>query len=112
MIQSTLYLLSSLSLSLSHTHTRTHKHLSSFHVGSGCQTPSAYQEALAMCKDMFEYGMSIGYSFTLLDIGGGYPGEKGSDELFRKVTSAINQALGQHFSPSKYSNLDIIAEPG
>ena len=98
-------------LSLSHTHTNTHTH-TSFHVGSGCQTPSAYQEALAMCLEMFEYGASIGYYFTLLDIGGGYPGEKGSEELFRKVASAINQALGQQFSLSKYSNLDIIAEPG
>ena len=65
-----------------------------------------------MCAEMFQYGASIGYSFTLLDIGGGYPGEKGSEELFKKVTGAINQALGEHFNPSKYPNLDIIAEPG
>ena len=65
-----------------------------------------------MCAEMFEYGASIGYSFTLLDIGGGYPGEKGSEELFKKVTCAINQALREHFGPSKYPHLDIIAEPG
>ena len=65
-----------------------------------------------MCADMFQYGASVGYSFTLLDIGGGYPGEKGSEELFGKVTSAINQSLREHFSSSKYPNLDIIAEPG
>ena len=81
-------------------------------MGSGCQTPSAYQEALSMCADMFQYGASVGYGFTLLDIGGGYPGEKGSEELFGKVTSAINQSLREHFSGSKYPNLDIIAEPG
>lgn len=84
----------------------------SFHVGSGCQTPSAYQDALAMCADMFHYGASIGYNFTLLDIGGGYPGEKGSEKLFEKVTNAINQALSEHFNSSRYPNLDIIAEPG
>ena len=86
--------------------------LFSFHVGSGCQTPSAYQDALAMCADMFHYGASIGYNFTLLDIGGGYPGEKGSEKLFEKVTNAINQALSEHFNSSRYPNLDIIAEPG
>ena len=81
-------------------------------MGSGCQTPSAYQDALAMCAEMFQYGASIGYNFTLLDIGGGYPGEKGSEELFGKVTFAINQALDKHFHTSQYPSLDIIAEPG
>ena len=86
--------------------------LVSFHVGSGCQTPSAYQDALAMCAEMFQYGTGIGYRFSLLDIGGGYPGEKGSEDLFKKVTTAINQALSEHFSSSLYPSLDIIAEPG
>ena len=65
-----------------------------------------------MCAEMFTYGASIGYHFTLLDIGGGYPGEKGSEKLFEKVTCAINQALGKHFNSAQYPDLDIIAEPG
>ena len=65
-----------------------------------------------MCAEMFQYGASIGYSFTLLDIGGGYPGEKGSEGLFRKVTTAIKGALNEHFSSTQYPSLDVIAEPG
>ena len=65
-----------------------------------------------MSAEMFEYGASIGYRFTLLDVGGGYPGERGSEELFKKVTEAINEALIKHFHPSKFPDLDVIAEPG
>ena len=42
----------------------------SFHVGSGCQTPSAYEMALQMSAEMFQFGAEIGYNFNLLDIGG------------------------------------------
>lgn len=30
----------------------------------------AYQEALAACAELFQYGADVGYDFTLLDIGG------------------------------------------
>ena len=49
-----------------------------------------------MSAEMFEYGASIGYRFTLLDIGGGYPGER-IRGLFKKVTDAINEALTKYF---------------
>ena len=65
-----------------------------------------------MCAEMFRYGASIGYDFTLLDIGGGYPGEKGSDELFGLVATAINEALNEYFNTLEYPHLGIIAEPG
>jgi len=82
----------------------------SFHVGSGCQTPSAYQEALEMAADIFEYSKRVGYHFSLLDIGGGFPGTRDSQDLFRRVTGAINQGLEKHFSA--LPGLKIIAEPG
>ena len=84
----------------------------SFHVGSGCQTPSAYEMALQMSAEMFQFGAEIGYNFNLLDIGGGYPGDKGSNELFMRVTGAIKRGLAENFDRKCYPKLKVIAEPG
>ena len=84
----------------------------SFHVGSLCTSPSAYQGALALCTELFNYADSIGYCFTLLDIGGGFPGQKGTDTLFENLSAGIVEALNKYFSLSKYPDLNIIAEPG
>ncbi len=86
--------------------------LSSFHVGSGCQTPSAYQSALELSQEVFQYASHIGYNFTLLDIGGGFPGHQGSDGLFSQVSASINQGLDKFFNPERFPDLKIIAEPG
>lgn len=61
---------------------------------------------------MFQYAASIGYSFTLLDIGGGYPGVQGSEQLFNKVAASINKGIEAYFSMEDFPNLSIIAEPG
>lgn len=50
----------------------------SFHVGSGCGDPPAFCRAIASARMVFNVGTSLGYNFHLLDIGGGYPGNKGS----------------------------------
>jgi ornithine decarboxylase len=50
----------------------------SFHVGSGCGDPPAFHRAIASARMVFDVGTSLGYNFHLLDIGGGYPGSKGS----------------------------------
>ena len=46
----------------------------SFHVGSGCQDAEAFVKALKNARTLFDYAETIGYHFTLLDIGGGFPG--------------------------------------
>ena len=84
----------------------------SFHVGSGSQSPSAYEMALAITAELFQYGESVGYNFTLLDIGGGYPGEKGSNEIFQRVSNAIKSGLDCYFNSEAYPGLSVIAEPG
>lgn len=38
-----------------------------------------------MARQVFDQGEKLGYHFTLLDIGGGYPGATGSYEVFDKV---------------------------
>ncbi|KAL7534476.1 hypothetical protein ACHAXR_007960 [Thalassiosira sp. AJA248-18] len=48
----------------------------SFHVGSGCRDATRYEMALKDCKKLFEMAKKdYGFDMTLLDIGGGFPGE-------------------------------------
>lgn len=84
----------------------------SFHVGSRCQTPSAYEVALNIAAQLFEYAAQNGHQFTLLDMGGGFPGHQGSSEIFQQVATAINSSLDKLFSSKTYPGLNIIAEPG
>lgn len=51
----------------------------SFHVGSGCQDIPIYAEAIATARKLFDFAESVGYNFRLLDIGGGFPGDKDTD---------------------------------
>jgi len=42
----------------------------SFHVGSGCYSTVAYQDALKLARKMFDMAGDYGYKLNLLDIGG------------------------------------------
>lgn len=55
-----------------------------FHVGSGCMDPPVFQRAIETCRELFDYAASIGFVFSLLDIGGGFPGHK--DIILLKVS--------------------------
>lgn len=48
----------------------------SFHIGSGSKNPETFSNAIATAKNAFDIGTRIGFEFSLLDIGGGYPGEQ------------------------------------
>lgn len=80
----------------------------SFHVGSGCSDYPIFATAIRICKDLFDYGANIGYDFNLLDIGGGFHGDKGKS--IDEVAIIINQALEKYF-PAE-DGVRIIAEPG
>lgn len=79
----------------------------SFHVGSGCMDPPVYAKAIYTAKKLFEFAEQIGYAFSLLDIGGGFPGDKNTD--LYELADIINSALDQHFAGDE---VQIIAEPG
>jgi ornithine decarboxylase len=79
----------------------------SFHVGSGCADYPIYYKAIGMAKDLFDYAETIGYEFNLLDIGGGFPGDKG--KTIDDVALYVNQGLDCYF-PDK--SVKVIAEPG
>ena len=77
----------------------------SFHVGSGCYDPSVYTDAISRARTAFEMGSKAGYTFKLLDVGGGF-----EDSLFEQAATVLKQAIDLHF-PDRH-NLEIIAEPG
>jgi ornithine decarboxylase len=50
----------------------------SFHVGSGCGDKKAYSTAFKHATQVFAYADKIGMRpMTMVDIGGGFPGDKG-----------------------------------
>ena len=77
----------------------------SFHVGSGCYDPTVYMDAIGRASSVFEMGREAGYTFSLLDIGGGF-----EDSLFEQAAEVLRMSLERYF-PDR-SNLTIIAEPG
>ncbi|KAL3278353.1 hypothetical protein HHI36_013683 [Cryptolaemus montrouzieri] len=79
----------------------------SFHIGSGVGllNAGAYYSAIEDAKRVFDYGASLGYSFNLLDIGGGFESEYDLPKFAEVINSAINT-----FFPDP--NIKIIAEPG
>ena len=77
----------------------------SFHVGSGCYDPSVYTDAISRARAVFEMGKKVGYTFKLLDVGGGF-----EDSLFEQAATVLKEAIDFHF-PDR-DELRIIAEPG
>lgn len=64
-----------------------------------------------MCAELFHYGADLDYEFTLLDIGGGFPGTD-KMELFQQEAAIIQQTLAKSFNARLFPKLKIIAEPG
>lgn len=77
----------------------------SFHVGSGCYDPTVYEDAIRRAKSAFEIGRSVGYRFSILDVGGGF-----EDARFEAAAAVINTAIDLYF-PDR-DQLRLIAEPG
>ena len=57
----------------------------SFHVGSGCKDASVYAETIYLASRVFEIASHLGFKMTLLDIGGGFPGDNEATLSFEKV---------------------------
>jgi ornithine decarboxylase len=87
----------------------------SFHVGSGCLDADAYDVALKNASDVFRIANSLGFEFSVLDIGGGFPGFVATDSdhpapTFEQVAAVVNEGLDRHFSG--FPDVTVIAEPG
>lgn len=59
----------------------------SFHVGSDCEDTTIFAKAIEASRKLFDFAETIGYQFTLLDIGGGFPGSNDTaiDEVRKKL---------------------------
>lgn len=80
----------------------------SFHVGSGCYSPTAWTEAIKLSKVIFDEARNHGYSLKLLDIGGGFPGIETQTISLSSIAPDINSIIDQLFDKS----VRIISEPG
>ena len=82
----------------------------SFHVGSNCLDAKTYYNALADARTIFDIGYDYNFKFTLLDIGGGFPGHNLDDTpTFEEIGKEINRGIDDFFDSE---NINIIAEPG
>uniref|UniRef100_A0A3P8XMB1 ornithine decarboxylase n=1 Tax=Esox lucius TaxID=8010 RepID=A0A3P8XMB1_ESOLU len=82
----------------------------SFHVGCGCTDSKAYRQAISDAHCVFNIGEELGFKMTLLDIGGGFPGQNDFKLTFEEIAADINKALEEFFPPS--CGVSVIAEPG
>ncbi|KAI8882632.1 alanine racemase C-terminal domain-like protein, partial [Backusella circina FSU 941] len=81
----------------------------SFHVGSGSFDELAFVDAVQRARWTFDQGEKLGFNFTLLDIGGGFPGgDVKEGATFEKIASVLGPAVDVHFPPE----IRVIAEPG
>ena len=81
----------------------------SFHVGSGCEEPEVFDRGITICRQLFNVAAKdYGFNMTLVDIGGGYPGKRGSS--IQPIADIINSSLERNFPDG--CGVDIIAEPG
>lgn len=81
----------------------------SFHVGSGCLDEHAFSDAVLRARKAFDIGEALGFKFSLLDVGGGFPGADVQDGItFEKVAAVLRPAVDALFPPE----VRVIAEPG
>jgi len=80
----------------------------SFHVGSCCYSPLAFVDTLKRAKELFMEAERLGIHLSLLDIGGGFPGDEESKITFEEIASAIEPVIDALFD----DGVQVIAEPG
>ena len=79
----------------------------SFHVGSNNLDATAFKKAIIDASKLFEYSKNKWHHpLTVLDLGGGWPGN--NNKRFIKFADTVNRELALHFP----KNLHVIAEPG
>ncbi|KJA25060.1 hypothetical protein HYPSUDRAFT_435581 [Hypholoma sublateritium FD-334 SS-4] len=79
----------------------------SFHVGSGCYDPAVYTDALARARAAFALGAAAGFTFDLLDLGGGF-----ESASFAHAARVIRAGLERYFPEREREGVRVIAEPG
>jgi ornithine decarboxylase len=73
-------------------------------------TSKAFVDAIQNARIIMNYGNKLGFNMNLLDIGGGFPGNTGTEDYFAEIAKAVNTSLDEHFPND--GQTQIIAEPG
>nr|XP_037291656.1 ornithine decarboxylase-like [Rhipicephalus microplus] len=81
-----------------------------FDMGVISPTDDAFLLTVRNARSVFDLGQQMGFSMTVLNIGGGFPITSQKNEGFLQVSRLIKSALNEHFPSS--SELTVIAEPG
>jgi len=82
----------------------------SFHVGSGCYSPIGFVDTLKTAKKLFIEAEKAGFKLSLLDIGGGFPGDNAEGKIkFEEIADAIRPVIDVLFPVNQVT---VIAEPG
>lgn len=82
----------------------------SFHVGVGVLDASAFTDAIERSRRVFELAETLGFHFTLLNIGGGFAGDDLGPVTVQDAALAVNTAIATHFPAS--AGVRVISEPG
>jgi len=80
----------------------------SFHVGSGALSSPGFIDTPHSAAKLFDLAKLLGNPLTLLDIGGGYPGDDDGGIIFDHLARDIAPVIDQLFPPE----ITVIAEPG
>uniref|UniRef100_A0A182R2W0 ornithine decarboxylase n=1 Tax=Anopheles funestus TaxID=62324 RepID=A0A182R2W0_ANOFN len=78
-----------------------------FNVGSMSYDAEVFYGAIRTGRCISDYAASIGFQFRVLDIGGGFVGDK--DDNVARYADYINRALDEFYPDS---SLEVFAEPG
>lgn len=82
----------------------------SFYVGSAYSDAECFSKAILNARRIFDQAELYDFQMTLLDLGGGFPGNSGSEPLFDNCARAINRQLDESFPEG--CGVEVIAEPG
>ncbi|KAJ3116141.1 hypothetical protein HDU96_010345 [Phlyctochytrium bullatum] len=80
----------------------------SFHVGSGCFDANAFGEAVYNASRVIEEAKNYGFEMSLLDVGGGFPGNNAPGLTFDEIVKVLYPAV-ERYVPA---HIRVIAEPG
>jgi len=82
----------------------------SFHVGSGCFSADNFYNAIEDCYKATQIASGLGLNVSIIDLGGGFPGNDKGSVRFEDIAKRVNDAIGDFFFEHK--DIQFIAEPG
>ena len=83
----------------------------SFHVGSGCTNAVAFSSAVEAAREVFDTAEVLGFHMTLLDIGGGFPGQPDTGISFKEVREQVKKITSNYVKKNSLTYNYLYAFP-